>query len=139
MLMLLEFPYKIKPSKIVGPIFTPYVMLEVKNRNGVFEWHEVLFDTGADFTSFPKYMSEIVGINLENCSQDVMYTANNEPMIAYHSKVEVRLGKEEFELSCVFTDKDDTPFLLGRVGFIDKFEMLLSAKKKRLSFEKINS
>lgn len=134
--MPLDFPYKIKPSKIIGSIFTPYVILEVKNKDGVFEWHEVLFDTGADFTSFPKYMAKIVGVNLETCPQDVMYTASNEPMITYHSKVEVRLGREEFRLPCVFTDKDDTPFLLGRVGFIEKYEMLLSARKKRLTFEK---
>jgi len=65
-----------------------------------------------------------------------MYTANNEPMITFQAKVKVRFAGEEFDLPCVFTDRDDTPFLLGRVGFIEKFEMFLSAKYKRLSFEK---
>ena len=81
-------------------------------------------------------MSRVAGVDLATCPQKVMYTANNEPMITYRGKVKVRFDNWEFELPCVFTDRDDTPFLLGRVGFIEKFEMLLSAKKKKLSFKK---
>lgn len=135
--MLIEFPYKVKPSKYIGAVFVVYVMLEVANREGDFEWHEFIFDTGADFTSLPKYMAEIGGVNLVKSPQEVMYTANNEPMVAFYNKIKIRLGGREFVLPCVFTDQDDTPFLLGRAGLIDKFTMILDGKKKKLVFKKI--
>lgn len=134
--MPIDFPYLIKQTPDFGPILTPYVWLEVKTAKGVYRSQKFLFDTGADFTSCPRYMSKVVGVDLTSAPQEIMYTANNEPMITYRSKVKVKFAGEEFDLPCVFTDKDDTPFLLGRVGFIDEFEMLLSAKKKRLVFEK---
>lgn len=134
--MLTEFSYKVKPCKYSGEILTPFVWLELKTIRDIYEPFEFLFDTGADFTSLPKHMATDLGLTLEESAQEIMYTANNEPMITYHSEVEVNLGKEEFKLPCVFTDKDDTPFLLGRVGFIEKFEMLLSAKNKNLTFDK---
>jgi len=132
----IEFPYSSKRTPDFGLILTPYVWLEVKTAKGVYRSQRFLFDTGADFTSFPKSMSRVVGVELSICPQKVMYTANNEPMITFQAKVKVRFAGEEFDLPCVFTDRDDTPFLLGRVGFIEKFEMFLSAKYKRLSFEK---
>ena len=79
----------------------------------------------------------MAGINLEKCPQEIMYTANSESMVTYHAKVIIRFGAETFQLPCIFTDRDDTPFLLGRIGFIDKFDMLLSARERKLIFIKI--
>lgn len=133
----IEFPYKIKQSRYTQQIFSPYVELKIRTKEGKFVSHRFIFDTGADFTSLPKYMAEVVGINLEKSPQEVMYTANNEPMTTYHAKVKICFGEEILNLPCVFTDKDDTPFLLGRVGFIDKYTIVLDGKKKKLIFKKV--
>lgn len=130
----MEFPYVAKPTEL-GSILTPYCWIDVKTRKGVWRKHKFLFDTGADYTSVPKFMSDVVGVNLVMAKQEVMYTANNEPMVTYAGTMRIRLDKEELHVPCVFTDRDDTPFLLGRAGFIDRFEMLLSAREKALVIE----
>lgn len=131
----MEFPYLVKPTEL-GSLLTPYCWIEVKTRKGVWRKQRFLFDTGADYTSVPKFMSEVVGADLITAKQEVMYTANNEPMITYSGKMRIRLDGEDLNIPCVFTDRDDTPFLLGRAGLIDRFEMLLSARQKALIIEK---
>lgn len=135
--MPIEFPYKLKHSHYVKQIFSPYVELKVKTKEGKFVSHRFIFDTGADFTSLPKYVAEVTGVELEKSPQEVMYTASNEPMITYHAKLKVCFGEEILDLLCVFTDRDDTPFLLGKIGFIDKYTIILDGRKKKLIFKKI--
>ncbi len=130
----MEFPYLVKQTEL-GLIFTPYCWMEVLTKKGVWRKHKFLFDTGADYTSVPKFMSVVVGVDLTKARQEVMYTANNESMITYVSKIHLRLDHLELIIPCVFTERDDTPFLLGRSGLIDRFEMTLSAVKRKLIFK----
>ena len=132
----IEFPYLRKVTKRCE-IYTPYVWLEIKTKTGVWRNQKFLFDTGADYTSFPNFVATVVGIDLKNSPQEIMYTANNEPMVTFYSRIPARIAGKEFELPCVFTDKDDTPFLLGRVGFIERFNMTLNAQDGKLVFEEL--
>lgn len=133
-----EFPYETKQSRYAGLILSPYVDLGIRTREGKFVSHRFIFDTGADFTSLPKHMAEVIGLDLRDSPQEVMYTAENEPMTTFHAEVKVRFGERVFVLPCVFTDRDDTPFLLGRVGFIDCFDIHLLGSERKLVFEKIS-
>jgi len=78
-------------------------------------------------------MGQVVGFDITKTKQEIMYTANNEPMVTFAGKIEIRIDGEERSLPCVFTDRDDTPFLLGRAGFFDIYEINLSAKKKTMT------
>ena len=131
----IEFPYLIKQGEL-EKILGIYVWLRVKTAKRIYRRQKFLFDTGADFTSLPKFMSKVVGVDLSKCKQEIMYTANNEPMVTFRGKIIINFNGENLELPCVFTEKDDTPFLLGRVGIIDRFEILLSAKQKKIVFNK---
>lgn len=110
--------------------------LKIKTINGIYRRQKFLFDTGADFTSLPKFLSGVVGVDLTKCRQEIMYTANNESMVTFRGKIIINLNGKDMELPCVFTEKDDTPFLLGRAGIIDNFEIWLSAKKKKIVLER---
>lgn len=65
--------------------------MEVLTQKGVWRKQKFLFDTGADYTSVPKFMSNVVGVDLTKAKQEVMYTANNESMISYIGKMRIRL------------------------------------------------
>lgn len=79
----MEFPYLIKSTE-VGTLLIPYLWIEIQTSyNDVWRKYKFLFDTGADYTSVPKFMSVVVGQNLKNAKQEIMYTANNEPMVTY--------------------------------------------------------
>lgn len=129
-----KFPYFIKQIEKGKKTSVIYVWLEIKTKKGIYRFQRFLFDTGADYTSLPKFMSQVVGFNLENAKQEIMYTANNEPMITYRGSVEILFGNKKFKLPVVFTDKDDTPFLLGRKGIIDRFDILLSKNNQQIVF-----
>lgn len=131
----MEFPYLVKPTELES-LLTPYCWIEVKTQKDVWRKQKFLFDTGADYTSIPKFMSVVIGVDLFKAKQEIMYTANNQPMLTYLSKMRIRLDGRELTIPCVFTDDDDTPFLLGRAGLIDRFEMLLSARQKALVIKK---
>ena len=135
--MRIEFPYKEKVSKSAGKISVVVVWLEIKTVRKIYEPFEFLFDTGADFTSLPKFMAVDVGLDLTKCPQELMYTAENKPMTTYHAKIKIRFGEKILDLPCVSTDYDDTPFLLGRVGFIERFDMHLLASERKLVFEEV--
>lgn len=132
--MPIKFPYSVKETEKGIKTSVIYVWLKIKTKKGVYRFQRFLFDTGADYTSLPKFMSQVVGFNLEKAKQEIMYTANNEPMTTYKGLVGVILGNKKFKLPVVFTDKDDTPFLLGRKGIIDKFDILLSKKEQEIIF-----
>ena len=129
-----KFPYSVKQTERGKKTSVIYVWLEIKTKKGIYRFQRFLFDTGADYTSLPKFMSQVVGFNLEEAKQEIMYTANNEPMTTYRGSIEIILGNKKFKLPVVFTDKDDTPFLLGRMGIIDKFDILLSKKDQEIIF-----
>lgn len=131
----MEFPYLLKYTEAAS-VWTPYCWIEIRTQMGTYRKHKFLFDTGADFTSVPKFMSTIVGFDLADAQQMIMYTANNEPMVTYRGSLSLRIDAQSLQIPCVFTDRDDTPFLLGRMGFIDRFEMLLSARKKSLTINR---
>ncbi len=80
-------------------------------------------------------MSDTIGVNLACLKKEIMYTANNDSMMVYFGSMQIWFDTKEISLPCVFTDRNDTPFLLGRAGLIDRFEILLSAKNKSLSFK----
>lgn len=125
----MEFPYLSKQTEL-GSILIPYCWIEVLTQKGIWRKQKFLFDTGADFTSVPRFMSVVVGQDLKKAKQEIMYTANNEPMVTYLGKMKIKINNTQIDLPCAFTDRDDTPFLLGRTGLIERFEILLSAKKK---------
>jgi len=42
----------------------------------------------------------------------------------YKSKIKVRFFNEEKTIRCVFSERDDIPFILGRLDILDKYNML---------------
>jgi len=134
--MKIEFPYLIKKGEF-DEILGIYLWVKIKTKIGIYRSQKFLFDTGADFTSLPRFLVEVVGIDLHKCKQEIMYTANNDSMVTFRGKIIINLNGKDMELPCVFTEKDDTPFLLGRSGIIENFDILLSAKKKKIILERI--
>ena len=132
--MPIKFPYFVKQTEKGKETLVIYVWLKIKTKKGIYRFQKFLFDTGADYTSLPKLMSQVVGFDLEKAKQEIMYTANNQPMITYRGLIETIFDNKKFKLPVVFTDRDDTPFLLGRKGIIERFDIFLSKKDKEITF-----
>lgn len=134
--MKLKYPYEISPSEDFGIIFTIKLLVPVKSPRGDVRF-VFLFDTGADVTSLPASAAEKLGIDLDKCPQIPMSGYEGTTIFVYKSQIKIRFNDKLFTIPCVFNPNEEVPILLGRAGIIDKFTIIMDAKKKTITFEEI--
>ena len=116
-------PYGIKnlsvfPTKLVVPELPILVKTKFGYRR---EWF--LVDSGADITMLPYFASNLLECKLEK-SRTKMFGIDGYGVCVYKSKIKVRFFNEEETIKCVFSERDDIPFILGRLDVLDKYNML---------------
>jgi hypothetical protein len=104
-------------------MFYPGVPVEVKLANGRYQGFEFILDSGADCTVVPRFMSILVGATLPDKPDAHMTGVAGVPTPCYKGALSLRLGVDEFQVRCLFTESDRTPPLLGRVDFFSLFEV----------------
>ena len=134
--MKLKFPYGVSSSPTFGNIPTIFLWLNIESSSSSIPL-SFLFDTGADVTSFPTSVAEKLGIDLDKCPKEPMSGYEGTTVLVYRSQIKIRFNKKTFEIPCVFNPNEEVPILLGRVGIIDKFNILLDGKGKEIIFEEI--
>ena len=132
--MKLKYPYGIKSSPGFGNIYTVKLLLKVNSPEGLAPII-FLFDTGADVTSLPASAAEKLGIDLDKCPQDSMVGYEGTPVLVYKSQIKINFNNKELIVPCVFNPNEDVPILLGRVGIIDRFNIILDSKNKEITLE----
>lgn len=130
-------PYQIVISPPARYHYVARVPVSVKTNSGYKEYI-FLLDTGASFTTVPKFMAQEVGYKPRRQDQDKMTVASGAEMTVYHGSIGVRIGPFEEKIRCVFSSHNETPFLLGRVDILDRFNFELNAKKKQLTISRIS-
>ena len=116
-------PYSIKnlivfPTKLVVPELPILVKTKFGYRR---EWF--LVDSGADITMLPYFASKLLACKLEK-SRTKMFGIDGCGVSVYKSKIKVRFFNKEETIRCVFSERDDIPFILGRLDVLDKYNML---------------
>lgn len=130
--MSIEFPL-IDVNTKFGTIPTPLLTIFVLTKFG-YQSYQFLFDTGADFTMLPRYMAEDIGINLKTLPQTRSYGIENKGIRVYIGNIKIKLGTEKLKIRCLFSEKDTTPFLLGRIDIFLHFNINFDNKRKKVSF-----
>lgn len=98
---------------------------------------DCLFDTGADRNLFPAGWGRSLGLKLEKGKLVKTIGIGGKVINAYAHQVTLFIQGHKIETEAGFTDENNTP-LLGRIGFMDKFDdIVINEKKKfvRLSFK----
>lgn len=108
---------------IFGKIFYPGLIVEVQLRGFGYQPFEFILDSGADCTMVPRYMATLLGVQLPSAPDTYITGIARKRMPAYSGNLKMRIRKEEFEVRCLFTESDRTPFLLGRVDFFSIFDV----------------
>ena len=89
----------------------------------------MIVDTGADYTLLPRYMAEVLKINLEkDCRAFNTYGVGGGERVYFLPKIKVRLGKWERIIPIGFLERNEIPPLMGRHFFLETFEALFSPK-----------
>lgn len=125
---LLSSPFSFKGEGYLGKIYRPYVQVLITSRK-IDEWipTEMIVDTGADYTLFPKKYAQLLLINLEKeCKLDITYGVGGQERIYLCKKgVNIKIGNFEKEIPVGFLNRDNIPALLGRLHIIEILKLTL--------------
>jgi predicted aspartyl protease len=123
----IEFPYE-KKRTYIGEVVVPKVTVEIFTKDG-YRKFKFLIDTGADCMMLPRYAAKYIGIDLKSLEKKRSKGIEGHGINVYIGKIKVRIGGEEFKARCLFSERDDTPFLLGRLDIFDRFDIIFEKDK----------
>ena len=110
-----------------GEMFYPGLIVEVRLDSGKYQPFEFILDSGADCTVIPHYLAIMTGNHISAKPDAHMTGVAGISMPVYKGNLFLRIQKTEFNVRCLFTESDNTPFLIGRVDFFATFKILFDA------------
>ncbi|MBI3290551.1 hypothetical protein HYZ78_04100 [Candidatus Microgenomates bacterium] len=123
--MDVRFPFENVGKNFFGKVYRPVAKVSLKSlSNNIWSDTWMIVDTGADFTIVPQYFSRDLGISLESdCIKDITVGVGGEQII-YLCKARIRaqIGDAKREIPLAISDSNETPPLLGRLGFLETFD-----------------
>ena len=129
----MEFPYQKEQSGLFGNICRPVAEFEVATELG---WTPVLayIDSGADITLLPMSFVTALDIHIEEEDiKDIRGIGDGKLPIVI-KRVRMRLAGKTFDTEVAIALIEDVPFLLGREGVFDQFEICFR-KNRTIRFE----
>ena len=136
--MDVKFDFEYGGKSYFGEVFRPVAKVSFKSPNLPI-WSDVwmVVDTGADFTILPRYVSRDLGISLEKeCVLDsTVGVGGKQKIYLYKAKIIAKIGNVLRKIPLAFFDGDEVPALLGRLGFLETFDVEF-LKSHRVNFKK---
>lgn len=123
---------------IFGEILYPGLIVDVWLASVGYQPFEFILDSGADCTMVPRHMASLVGIQLPDSPDTYISGISGQRMPAYKGQLRMRIRTEEFELRCLFTRSNRTPFLLGRVDFFSLFDVRFDGRNCCIVLERLS-
>jgi len=133
------FNYKEGKSDLFTKVKRPLIDIEAfsENRNIWVLLYEVLADTGADISIFPRIIGRLIFNDITDGKQiEIRGVVPYSRLICYLHKVKVRINGRNFTMPVAVADSDDAPLILGRVNGLDLFDAsFLKGKKVKIKWE----
>ena len=133
---ILSSPFSFKGDGYLGKIYRPYIQILITS-NKIDEWipTEMIVDTGADYTLFPKRYAGILGINLnKDCKlEKTQGVGGQEKIYLCKRGVLIKIGEFKREIPVGFLNRDNIPSLLGRLQALEV--LILNMKDKTTQLE----
>ncbi len=136
--MSINIPYQYKQSPYFGKICDIGLVVEVWLPSIGYQPFEFALDSGADCTIVPRYLAGLVGIRLPPTTDAELEGVDGMKMPAYKGHLKLRIGSDEFTVRCLFTESDETPFLLGRVDFFSLFNVQFDNRNNQIVLERLS-
>lgn len=99
----------------------PKITIPVKTKFG-YRKEVFLLDTGADITMLPCGARELFGGPFEE-SNRLVYGIEGIGISIFKSKIGMKICEKEIDVRCVFSQRDNIPFILGRLDILDRFNI----------------
>lgn len=86
----------------------------------------------------PCFMAELMGIDLKTCSTTMTVGIEGRGIMAHIVTVRAKIENEEFNLRSLISERDTTPFILGRVDFFDQFSITFDNQAEVLRLTRVD-
>ena len=133
--MSIDFPYPAKKTSL-GTELNPVIPIEILTLKG-FATFDFLLDSGADFTLVPRRVVDLLGVDLKTAPSTRTFGVEGGGIRVFIGRITIRIGPEVLRIRCFFSERDDAPFLLGRMDVFSKFRIELDPKAKKIRFTKV--
>jgi len=118
----LRFPYKLIDTETFGKVTIPVakIFLQGKKEETAID---VIVDTGAVISIFPKSLCDVLGLVFENGQLSYVKTATSESIPIRIHRLKIRIGNHSFKARVAFSSIENVPYILGRLDILDQMEM----------------
>lgn len=123
--MDVKFDFEYVGNSYFGKIFRPITQVSFHSpAQDIWITTWMIVDTGADFSILPKYLSKDLGISLKkDCVLDsTVGVGGKQTIYLIKTKIEAKIGNFIRRVPLAFFSSDETPPLLGRLGFLETFD-----------------
>lgn len=133
----ISFPFRYFDIPGIGKTFIPIIPVKLKTIKGLVEFNFIV-DTGADLTTLPHFMASRLGIDFKNAPTSSAEGIGGFTVKTWLTEIELFLPKNTVKVKASITNENSTPFLLGRVDFLDVVcGWNFDAKQKEIQFEPV--
>lgn len=126
----IRFPFTFIGKTKLGKIYRPYAVILIFSKL-TNKWLpvEMVVDSGADYTLFPKRYAQILGIdlNLDCLPQTTLGVGGIETVYQYKG-LSIKIDSWKQEIPVGFLERDDIPSLLGRLECLEKLRLTFADK-----------
>ena len=120
-----------------GTNYRPVVDLVFEEKKN-YNLYSFILDSGADISLAPRHLAERIGLNWARGSRISLTGISPKPECSVDGRIQEAAAflpdlALNLSLSICFAD-GNAPYLIGREGFFDRFNITLDKKKRRTLF-----
>ena len=134
---IVSMPFSFRGEGYLGKIYRPYLKILTKSPY-IDRWIpiEIIVDTGADYTLFPKRYASLLRIDIKrDCYLAGTYGVGGvEGVYLCKNIVRIKINNWEQLIPVGFLQRDDIPGLLGRLDCLEKLDLVM--KDFKITLEK---
>lgn len=126
----IRFPFTFIGKTKLGKIYRPYAIILVFSKL-TYKWLpvEMVVDSGADYTLFPKRYAQILGIDLNlECQAETTLGVGGAETVYQYNGLPIKIDNWKQEIPVGFLERDDIPSLLGRLECLEKLRLTFADK-----------
>jgi predicted aspartyl protease len=135
----MNFKYKSLPRKDGPPRRTPTIPVTFIGPEDSIDIMAIL-DSGADISVLPMEVGEQLGLDLAKNRSPCSGIGGEVDTSENHVRVRISQGHENYAfdipVKVVLDPKASIPVLIGRDGFLEKFEITFDEKRERISLKR---
>jgi len=131
--MNVSFAYDDLGKSIYGHIYRPVVKVKLQSPDSKHQLNVwMIVDTGADYTILPRDYSQKLRISLEkDCTKDTTLGVGGGQIVYFcKNKIHASIGQMARDIPLAFFDNNEVPALMGRLGFLETFNIAFSKNHK---------